>query len=170
MWRAGCRFGAGVSFGLFVAVASLGCGGARGAAVLENRGSSAGLIGGYWCRIEDSGFKYDRFACVIRRVGAHDVLAKLGGSQRFEGEITPGGEGFESSGRFYCAFGDCTQQLHGEFARQPSGTWLGRFTDAKLTVELSRAPDNAFGGATYGGDGYGGFGYGGVDDGRIERK
>ena len=65
---------------------------------------------------------------------------------------------------------DCTQALHGVIEPQANGTLRGTFRDAKFTVVLSRAPDSAFGGASYGGDGYGGFSDGGAVYGGTPRK
>jgi hypothetical protein len=149
MWRA-C-----LCFGVVMA-----CSHATGKPTLDNRAAASSLPGAYWCAIEDSGFKYGRFPCAIRKTGDKLVLAKLAGSQRFEGEITPAGSGFAFSGRFYCPFGDCDQALDGLFEPATGGSLRGTFRNAKFAVELTRAPETAFGGASYGGDAYGGDGYG----------
>jgi hypothetical protein len=167
MWRACFRFG--------VCVALAACGSKRSpetTSPIENRAvaTTSELAGAYWCRIADSGFTYERFPCAIRKVDDCLVLAKLGGSQRFEGAVTPTRDGFTFSGRFYCPWGDCTQSLHGAFLAQAGGALRGTFSDAKLTVELTHAPDSAFGGASYGGDGYGGFGCGGAEYGGTPRN
>jgi hypothetical protein len=129
---------------------------------VENRsGGQTDLTGAYWCSIEDAGFKYPQFPCAIRKVENTFVLAKLGGSQRFEGEVKPMGKGFSFAGRFYCPWGDCTQELHGTF-KPARGGLKGTFSDARFVVMMTPAPDSAFGGVSYGGDGYGGFGYGGA--------
>ena len=121
------------------------------------------LGGAYWCSIEDSGFKYPQFPCAIRKVDNRFVLAKLGGSQRFEGEIAPiASGGFTFTGRFYCPYGDCSQALHGTFEPVAGGGLRGKFSDSQMIVRLVTAPDAAFGGAGYGGAGYGGAGYGGA--------
>ncbi|MDB4952738.1 MAG: hypothetical protein JWO36_307 [Myxococcales bacterium] len=165
--RAWFRFGACVAACLAVAA----CHPSTGATPIENRAlATSDVVGGYWCRIEDAGFKYERFPCAIRRVDDHLVLAKLGGSQRFEGELLRTRDGFLFDGRFYCPWGDCTQALHGVIEPQANGTLRGTFRDAKFTVVLARAPDSAFGGASYGGDGYGGFSDGGAVYGGTPRK
>lgn len=121
--------------------------------VIEHHGR-ADLSGPYWCSIEESGYRYPRFPCVIRRQGQHYTLAKLAGSQRFRGEVEPVPGGFEFRGELYCPFGDCTQPMHGRFA--PRGEeLLGTFVDARLIVHLLPASDAAFGGIAYGGASYG---------------
>ena len=158
------RFGA-----LAIAAA---CSSARPASSTIDNRATGSLVGMYWCAIEDRGFSYPQFACAIRQIDGRLMLAKLRGSQRFRGEIQPDREGFSFAGELYCPYGDCTQPLHGEFVRRDHGLH-GTFTDAKLTVRLIPAPENAFGGATYGGDGYGDpYGaqtYGGATNGRNRR-
>ena len=126
---------------------------ARGTA-LENRGGRADLTGAYWCSIEDGGYTYPRFPCVIRWAQGHYTLAKLAGSQRFRGEIDPVPGGFEFRGELYCPFGDCTQPLHGRF-EQRGAELRGAFNDARMIVHLVPAADAAFGGIAYGGGSYG---------------
>lgn len=136
-----------------------------GGTVENRREPVAGtLAGAYWCAIEDSGYRYPPFPCAIRKIEQRLVLAKLGGSQRFEGEVRAVGQGFTFDGRFYCPWGDCTQALHGSFAPAANGALIGTFRDARFIVRMRPAPQSAFGGAGYGGDGYGGFGdaYGGA--------
>jgi hypothetical protein len=116
------------------------------------------LIGGYWCTLSSSGYTYDPYPCVIKPMHHHLVLAKLGGSQRFTGEIRPEGSGFVFRGEFYCPWGDCTQAMNGVFVARGGGF---EYEDDHITVHMVRAPEGAFGGTAYGGDGYGGFGYGG---------
>ena len=128
---------------------------------IANRDVATDLTGAYWCQIEDAGFVYPQFPCAIRKIEDHFVLAKLGGSQRFEGEVTPLGKGFSFAGQFFCPWGDCTQALHGTFKPTSRGGLRGTFSDAKFVVRMKPAPDSAFGGVSYGGDGYGGFSYGG---------
>lgn len=130
----------------------------------------ATLEGSYWCSITqgqgpDDRFTYPKFPCQIARDDGRLVLAKLGGSQRFTGEIAPDGRGgFSFAGQFYCPWGACTTPLHGTFApsRKNVDVMVGKFSDdPELHVRLWRAPDAAFGGAAYGGYGYGGASYGG---------
>lgn len=130
---------------------------------LENSaGAQRDMTAAYLCAIEDSGYTYPQMPCAIRQVDGRFVLAKLAGSQRFRGQVTPSGEGFSFDGEFYCPWGDCTQPLHGVF--KPAGRgYRGTFENSTVTVTLIPAPaDSEWGGATYGGDGYGGFGYGGL--------
>ncbi len=131
------------------------------------------LTGAYWCSIASDGYTYDPFPCSIRKVDHRFVLAKLGGSQRFTGEVKPLDSGFSFSGEFYCPWGDCTQPMRGAFRPDPSGALVGKFREAKIIVTMVPAPDSAFGGVGYGGDGYGGFGgigYGGTTYGAVLRN
>ena len=160
MWRPAIS-----RFGLVATVIAGGaCGGGRGSAQttgpLSNHGGSSQKVAGpYACSIEDSGYRYPPFHCVIKQTGERLDLVKLDGSQRFEGEVRQGRDGLSFAGRFYCPFGDCTQELHGVFAPDGAGGWKGTFSDAKFVVWMSPAK-GAYGGATYGGQGYGGVGYG----------
>jgi len=159
MWQpAIIRFGA-------IAVIAIACRSGRSQDTIGNRGGRGGDIGAaYYCSIQDGEFKYPRFPCVIRKVDGRWMLAKLGGSQRFRGQITPSRDGFLFDGEFYCPWGDCSHPMHGEFRALGDGRLRGTFTGARMiatVVLLEPAPDAAFGGASYGGDGYGGFGYGG---------
>ena len=156
MWRpAALRFGV-------IAVAA--CGGSHAPERLENHGGTArSVVGSYACAIEDSGYRYPAFRCVIRQgAGGRMELVKLDGSQRFEGEVREGRTGLAFKGRFYCPFGDCTQELHGVFAPDGAGGWKGTFEDAKFVVWMAPARAGQFGGDGYGGQGYGGVGYGGA--------
>lgn len=143
---------------LLCAVAA--CGGAKSNGSIANRSAaSQDLSANYSCFIESDGYKYPRFPCAIRSVGDKYELAKLGGSQRFRGEVRAVGDGLRFDGEFFCPFGDCTSPMHGDFVRRPDGTLVGQFQQQSIVVTL--VPD-ASGGA-YGGDSYGGFGYGGAD-------
>ena len=159
MWRP-----AALIFGLALAA----CGGSRAARPLENHGGAArSVVGNYSCAIEDDGYRYSAFRCVIRSAASGRMeLVKLDGSQRFEGEVREGRAGLAFSGRFYCPWGDCTQALHGVFAPDGSGGWKGTFSDAKFVVWMAPAAGqfggDGYGGAGYGGQGYGGVGYGGA--------
>lgn len=75
--------------------------------------------------------------------------------------------GLAFSGRFYCPFGDCTQDLHGMFAPDGAGGWRGTFSDAKFIVWMTRAA-GSYGGATYGGQGYGGVAHGGAPPAELD--
>lgn len=158
MWRpAVVRFGA-------IALVVIACrSSAPTAPTIGNRASGErDPAGMYFCSIQDGGYRYPSYPCAVRRMEGRLVLAKLAGSQRFRGELTPQRDGFVFAGELYCPWGDCTQPLHGVFSPAADGTLRGTFEDARLVVVLERAPENAFGGASYGGDGYGGFGYGGL--------
>jgi hypothetical protein len=124
----------------------------------------AALAGAYWCAITEDDYAYPRFPCAIRERGGHLVLAKLGGSVRFDGDIVPEHGGFRFTGRMYCPWGDCTQPLHGVFAPK-SGTYHGTFSDDAMVVEL--VPASGLGGDGYGGDAYGGGAYGGASYGNY---
>jgi hypothetical protein len=113
------------------------------------------LSGHYWCSIDD----YPRYACVIAKVGEDMVLAKLSGSQRIRGRITMSGAGFRFVGELYCPYGDCKQELHGNFTPATRGGFQGKFNEDEMIVHLTPAAANAFGG-----DGYGGAEYGGALD------
>jgi hypothetical protein len=127
----------------------------------------------YWCSISDSGYDYPQMPCSIRTVDGQRVLAKLAGSQRIRGVITPSGDGFSFDGELFCPWGDCTKRLVGTFRPTGDGALRGTFDGDSMIVTLVRAPaDSAwggsgYGGASYGGAGYGGFGYGGA---RKHRK
>jgi hypothetical protein len=142
------------------------------------------VTGPYWCSIDDSGYEYPRYPCVIKQVDDKLVLAKLGGSQRIRGTITPDQhDGFTFVGELYCPWGDCTESMRGRFRPAGKGGFKGTLDAAigpgageTMTVHMIPAPANAFGGAGYGGDGYGdpfGYGgapYGGADGYRIDRR
>lgn len=149
--------------------------------------SARDLSGPYWCSIDDAGYEYPRFPCVIKKVGGKLMLAKLGGSQRIRGVITlDDREGFEFKGELYCPWGDCTEQMRGRFTPAGRGGYKGTLNgpldhvddDTSMIVHLVPAPANAFGGSAYGGDSYGDpFGYGGASYGgagygyyRIDRR
>jgi hypothetical protein len=125
------------------------------------------LSGAYWCAIDDSaGFEAVRYPCVIRKVRGRFILAKLGGTHRFQGIITAMvDDGFAFSGVFFCPWGECSHALHGAFKPTAhAGELRGTFRDDMMVVTLSPAPQDAFGGIAYGGDGYGdpfGKGFGG---------
>ncbi|HEX5059728.1 MAG TPA: hypothetical protein VFV99_10230 [Kofleriaceae bacterium] len=153
-----------VRFGALALVAMSCWSGKSPDSTLDNRALSGerDMTAAYYCSIQDGDFKYPAFPCAVRKIEGRWMLAKLAGSQRFRGEVTPRGEGFSFDGELYCPWGDCTQPLHGVFKSIGNGALRGVFRDASMTVVLKPAPDAAFGGATYGGDGYGGFGYGGA--------
>jgi hypothetical protein len=143
---------------------AISCASGRRDATVGNRGGSEhDLAGAYFCSIHMDRYRYPKYPCVIRKIDGRLMLAKLGGSVRFRGEVRPDGHGFAFDGELYCPWGDCSKPLHGVFQPTGHGTLLGLFQDAgPTTVVLEPAPDSAFGGASYGGDSYGGFGYAGV--------
>ena len=159
MWRPAI-----VRFGALTVVAASCWSGTPREATIDNRAAAGerDLTGGYYCSIEDDGFRYPAYPCAVRMIDGHWMLAKLAGSQRFRGELVPLGDGFRFAGELYCPWGDCAQPLHGELRPIGQGALRGTFRDADFVVVLDPAPDAAFGGAAYGGDGYGGFGYGGA--------
>jgi hypothetical protein len=128
----------------------------------------ADLAGAYWCVIEQDNLAYPPFPCAIQNIDRRLVLVKLGGSQRFEGNIEHVGAGFSFDGVFFCPMGECTQPLHGMF--EPSeGGLVGTFRDSAIivrmtAVQLGLASHDAtlYGGASYGGVSYGGASYGGA--------
>lgn len=130
------------------------------------------VSGPYWCSIDDAGYEYPRYPCVIKKVGDKLVLAKLGGSQRIRGHITlDQRDGFAFAGELYCPWGDCTEEMRGRFRPTGKGGFKGtlngpldhRESDGSMIVTLIPAPANAFGGSAYGGDGYGDpFSFGGA--------
>jgi hypothetical protein len=177
MWRSAV-----VRFGVLALFAATACGSSSasrsgtgsGEMALSNTSSApvtTDMTAAYWCSIKDDGYDYPAMPCVVRRVKGRFMLAKLAGSQRFRGVVTPArdGQGFQFDGEFYCPWGDCTKPLHGVFAPTGDGRLRGTFDGDALVVTMTRA-DGADGGATfggvaYGGDGYGGFGYGGLGNG-----
>lgn len=134
--------------------------------------SARDVSGPYWCAIDDAGYEYPRYPCVIKRVGDTLMLAKLAGSQRIRGRIKlDNHEGFTFVGELYCPWGDCTEELRGRFRPAERGGFKGTLrgllgdgtAEPSMIVTLLPAPANAFGGSGYGGDGYGDpFGYGGA--------
>lgn len=124
----------------------------------------AQLAGTYRCSITEDDYKYPPFPCLIQDERGHLVLAKLGGSVRFDGEIVPEHGGFRFTGRMFCPWGDCAQPLHGVFVPQDNG-FHGTFSDDHMVVELVPARDA--GGDGYGGAGYGGAAYGGASYGNL---
>jgi hypothetical protein len=155
-------------FGVLAAITTFACwSGNTGPRMtpIENRGAPLAQeprVEPYWCSISDGGFDYPQMPCTIRMVDGRRVLAKLAGSQRIRGVITPRGDGFTFDGELFCPWGDCTKHLVGVFQPTGDGGLRGTFDDESMAITLVRAPDSsAWGGAGYGGDGYGGGGYGG---------
>lgn len=151
--------------------------------------SARDVTGPYYCSIDDAGFEYPRYPCVIKKVGEKLVLAKLAGSQRIRGVVIvdKDGEGFSFVGELYCPWGDCTEEMRGKFRPTGKGGFKGTLNGPMdhrdevkggMIVQLLPAPANAFGGSAYGGDGYGdpfgigGASYGGAGYGyyRIDRR
>src|SRR5260221_7595136 len=108
------------------------------------------LTGAYWCTITAGEFTYDPYPCVIRRIDRRFVLAKLGGSQRFTGEVRAARDGFTFDGEFYCPWGDCTQRMQGMFVPAQGGF---EYRDDHIVVHMVRAADGAYGGGADGGGG-----------------
>src|SRR5689334_6984958 len=72
--------------------------------------------GDYVCTINESGYEYPPFRCVIANANGRMTLEKVEGSVRFRGVVAPGPEGFQFDGEVYCPFGDCTEPVHAVFA------------------------------------------------------
>jgi hypothetical protein len=140
-----------------IAIVAISCRGVASRETIANRARERDLTAAYYCSIQERDFVYPAFPCAVRKIDGRWMLAKLGGSQRFRGELTPRGDGFAFVGELYCPFGDCARPLHGELRPIGNGKLRGTFDDASIVVVLAPAPDAAFGGASYGGDGYGGF-------------
>lgn len=153
-----------VRFGAFALVVSACWRGTTTESPIRNQalGGERDLTGDYYCSIQHDEYHYPRFPCVVRASDGRLTLEKLGGSQRFRGEVTLRGEGFTFEGEFFCPWGDCTQPLHGVFEPVGAGTFRGRFRNSDMIVMLERAPEGAFGGTAYGGAAYGGAAYGGA--------
>lgn len=108
------------------------------------------LSGSYWCSIDEDGYEYPKYPCLIKKVDGEFVLAKLSGSQRIRGLVKPNThDGFSFSGEMYCPDGDCQQELHGSF-KPVRGGFRGKFREESLIVHLTPATASAFGGADYG--------------------
>jgi hypothetical protein len=122
--------------------------------------------GAYRCRIEEGGFEYPAFRCVIRRDADRVTLEKVEGSVRFRGVVAASTRGFRFDGELYCPWGDCTEPVTAEF-RDHGGIYTARFNARRagppmlVTLEPS-ADDEVYGGDAYGGAAYGGYGYGGA--------
>ncbi len=144
-----------------------------GRKVVENvpDGASGGRAelpdGSYACSIEESGYKYPPFACVVSTSGGRTRLEKLGGSQRIRGDVTfTGAGGFRFEGEFYCPWGDCTQAIAGDFHGTNGQDFVGEFLTSTGTVifalrYLPGGGADSYGGGAYGGGVYGGGAYGG---------
>lgn len=110
------------------------------------------LSGSYWCSIDEGGYEYPKYPCIIKKVDSELVLAKLSGSQRIRGVVRANSrEGFSFTGEMYCPDGDCQQELHGTF-KQVRGGFRGKFREESLIVNLVPAAKGAFGGTEYASD------------------
>jgi hypothetical protein len=161
-------------FGLVIAVALAACGHAPvEPQVLSNRAPGAdrgGPPGGdYACRIDEGGYRYPPFRCVIASRGGRVTLEKVEGSVRFRGTVTPVADGFAFDGELYCPWGDCTERVHSVFAADGSGAYhatIESLQSGPARVTLRYTPrfhaigGDGYGGAAYGGDSYGGAAYG----------
>ncbi|HTJ46242.1 MAG TPA: DUF4893 domain-containing protein [Kofleriaceae bacterium] len=147
---------------LFVAA----CGHASEKQELSNRAqgpANAALpAGDYACRLDEGGYLYPPFRCVVEARGGRTWFEKVEGSVRFRGWLSREGDAFAFDGEVYCPWGDCTEKAHAVFAMDRSGAYRGTIKSMKsgpITVLLSYVP----GGGGAGGQGYGGesYGYGG---------
>jgi hypothetical protein len=134
-------------------------------ATMSNRapGVATGTVpsGDYACRIDEGGYRYPPFHCIISARGGRTFLEKVEGSVRFRGTITARGDGFAFDGELYCPWGDCTEKVHSNFAADGPGAYHGTVDSLQsgpATVTLSYVPGGYAAGL--GGDGYGGGGYG----------
>ena len=144
-----------------IAIAS--CGG--GNAAIDHPAPPATIDGAYWCSINDDGVTYPPQACTIQHVDHRLVLAKLAGSQRFEGELAPAGGGFSFEGSYFCPWGECTQPLHGTFSSSEGGL-VGTFRDSTIIVRMTAVQLGGHDRMLYGGASYGGASYGGAGSGQ----
>jgi len=124
-------------------------------------------IGAYTCRIQESGYDYPPFRCVVTLDGGRYTLEKVEGSVRFRGVVAETPAGFRFEGEVFCPWGDCTEPVSGEF-QQNGTTYVANFAARRsgpaMTVILEPASGyggDSYGGYGYGGDDYGGYGYGG---------
>lgn len=123
--------------------------------------------GDYVCTINEGGYDYPPFKCVVANAGGHMTLEKVEGSVRFRGVVAPTDGGFHFDGEVYCPWGDCTEPVHAQF--EVNGTaYIAQFASKQsgpMTVTLQSTQygygGNGYGGYGYGGYGYGGYGYGG---------
>ena len=156
----------------FVA-AALGCGhAAERREPLSNRvpTTTGGLaVGDYACRLDEGGYHYPPFRCVVSRKGARTWLEKVGGSVRVRGWLTRQGDRYAFDGEMFCPWGDCTEHVTTELASDGRGGWRGTVTSSQsgpMTMTLSyddgALGGGGYGGGAYGGGEYGGYGYGGV--------
>jgi hypothetical protein len=112
--------------------------------------------GQYSCTIDD----YQPFLCqVYTNPDGSQTLEKMGGSQRFRGQIAAADGGFDFDGVFFCPHGDCTRDVQASFEALDDGAFQGVLDSGDgrpMNVALMYMP----GGMGYGGIGYGGIGYG----------
>jgi len=93
---------------------------------------------------------YDPQPCKLSRDGDHWRLTKLLGSQRFTGQLVELGGTLRFSGRFFCPWGDCAQDMEVEF--QPDGAgYATRFGEDDIRLRHDDAVEADYGGAGYGG-------------------
>lgn len=81
------------------------------------------LLGKYKCQLTIDGKTYPAAECEIVPGDLEGVLwiEKRQGSQRFAGEVTPSGGGFDLAGYFYCPQGACDEEVKATFARTGDG-------------------------------------------------
>ncbi|MDP2572521.1 DUF4893 domain-containing protein [Vibrio penaeicida] len=87
------------------------------------------LVGNYACAFTKySGgetYAYPDFKCKITEKEGVFTLEKLTGSQRIKGKVTLTPAGFEFEGVYFCPWGDCTYDVHGQFETQKAGEFAG---------------------------------------------
>jgi hypothetical protein len=125
-------------------------------------------IGEYLCSIQEGGYEYPPFRCIVGFEGGRGVLEKVEGSVRFRGVIASTAAGFRFDGEVYCPWGDCTEPVSAEFRSSGGGLYIANFATRRngpaMTVVLEPSRYAGYGGDYYGGYGYGGYGgdyYGG---------
>lgn len=138
----------------------------QGDAAQAQAAGGAVAPGDYACSISSGGYQYPPFRCMVYTAeNGGQVLEKVGGSQRFRGRILTEGNGFRFDGTFFCPYGDCTEDVSGNFAQEGDGMFRGTLQGAAgknspLLVSIQYMPGGfGYGGATYGGAAYGGARY-----------
>lgn len=118
--------------------------------------------GDYACSLRHGEYEYRPFRCVVYNVDGGQMLEKLEGSQRFRGRVLPARGGFRFDGTFYCPYGDCTEDISGDFTALDDGMYRAELRGQSANqmgtvVTLQYMPSGfTYGGMTYGGRSYGG--------------
>ena len=162
-------------FGPAVICVIAACGHPSERASLSNHApvASGGIApGSSACRLDEGGYDYPAFRCVISAKGNGAWLEKVEGSVRFRGAITrrpDGADGFAFDGELFCPWGDCTERVSTVFVPDGAGGYRGAMKSAQsgtIVVTMSYVDQSSrpsYGGGAYGGGAYGGYGYGAGD-------